>query len=115
MMIALRHERGDTAVVGQGTGRSLADFPLHEALAACDDHLLGHGGHKAAAGFRIDPSKIDGFRERFHAQALTRLGTKPAAPRLTLDAELPLNALTFGLVTDLDRLEPYGIENRRPL
>jgi single-stranded-DNA-specific exonuclease len=115
LMIALRHERGDTAVVGQGSGRSFADFPLHEALAACDEHLLGHGGHKAAAGFRIQPEKIDAFREQFCAQALTRLGTKPPAPRLTIDAEAPLSALTFGLVKQLDRLEPYGMENRRPL
>jgi single-stranded-DNA-specific exonuclease len=32
-----------------------------------------------------------------------------------LDAEAPLSLLTPGLVQDLDRLEPYGAENRRPL
>jgi single-stranded-DNA-specific exonuclease len=34
---------------------------------------------------------------------------------LTLDAEVPLAALTPRLVQDLDRLEPYGADNREPL
>jgi single-stranded-DNA-specific exonuclease len=34
---------------------------------------------------------------------------------LMLDAEVPLSILTTGLLADLDRLEPYGSENRRPL
>ena len=43
---------------------------------------------------------------------------RPEGPRpaeLILDAETPLSALTFGLLRDLDRLEPYGAGNRRPL
>ena len=36
------------------------------------------------------------------------------APRLTLDAELPLSALTPGLLAQIDRLEPYGAHNSRP-
>ena len=38
----------------------------------------------------------------------------PPAPRLRLDAEVPLSALTLGLLRDLDKLEPYGAENPRP-
>ena len=40
-------------------------------------------------------------------------GPRPAP--LVLDAEAPLSALTMGLLRDLDRLEPYGADNRRPL
>src|SRR5207248_4035843 len=39
----------------------------------------------------------------------------PPAPALILDAEAPLSALTPGLLRDLDRLEPYGAENRKPM
>src|SRR5207248_10205589 len=39
----------------------------------------------------------------------------PPAPFLVLDAEVPLAALTVSLVKDLDRLEPYGSENRPPM
>src|SRR5262249_54153566 len=41
-----------------GSGRSIRGFALHEALAACSDVLHSHGGHAAAAGFRVSVSRI---------------------------------------------------------
>jgi len=98
-----------------GSGRSIAGFPLHEALQQCAEDLLSHGGHAAAAGFRIDPAAIDSFRDRFHATALRHLGHEPLPRTLTLDAEVPLAALTPGLVKALTQLEPYGSGNPEPL
>ena len=39
---------------------------------------------------------------------------EPPTPALVLDAEVPLSALTFGLLDELDKLEPYGADNPRP-
>lgn len=103
------------AEVVTGSGRSIAGFALHEALKACDDLLVGHGGHAMAAGARLRPEHLDAFRERFQAHAAKHFPTGgPPAPRLRLDAEVPLSALTWGLLRDLDKLEPYGAENVRP-
>ena len=44
-MIALREGQPH----GQGSGRSVPGFKLHEALQECTAHLVGHGGHAAAA------------------------------------------------------------------
>jgi single-stranded-DNA-specific exonuclease len=99
-----------------GSGRSINGFPLNEALQACDDLLEGHGGHAKAAGAKIHPKNLDAFRERFNALAAERFaGGPPPKPRLNIDAEVPLNALTTGFVKDLRILEPYGEDNRRPL
>src|SRR5205085_4750969 len=65
LLIGLRQERGETTLIGQGSGRSVPGFPLHEALQACTEHLVSHGGHAAAVGFKIQPDAIDAFRERF--------------------------------------------------
>lgn len=115
LLIGLRGDKGASAPLGQGSGRSVPGFPLHEALHACREHLLSHGGHKAAAGFRIRPELIDAFREHFCACAGQHFAHKPPEPRLVLDAEVPLHALTLGLLDELDKLEPYGADNRRPL
>jgi single-stranded-DNA-specific exonuclease len=115
LLIALRQERPEAATVGQGSGRSVPGFKLHEALQACGDHLISHGGHAAAAGFKIQSESIAEFRTRFCDHAAKFFERSPFAPRLVLDAELPLSALTPGLLRDLDKLEPYGMENRRPL
>lgn len=116
LLIAPQQDGGENgAAVGQGSGRSIPGFPLHEALRACDEHLLSHGGHKAAAGFKIRPDAIDAFRARFCAVATTHFPSGPPAPRLVLDGETPLSTLTFGLLQEIDRLEPYGSENAKPV
>jgi single-stranded-DNA-specific exonuclease len=115
LLIAIRPDRAESQAIGQGSGRSVPGFPLHEALQACGDHLISHGGHAAAAGFKIQPELIDVFRQRFCAFAAEYFHLRPPTPRLLIDAEVPLGALTTGLVADLDHLEPYGTDNRRPL
>lgn len=113
LMIALR-DNGE-GLIGYGSGRSIPGFALNEALQACSKYLLSHGGHKAAAGFRVPAEHVDAFRVEFCAYAERHFPQGPPAPVLTLDAEVPLSALTVRLVADLDRLEPYGAENPRPL
>jgi single-stranded-DNA-specific exonuclease len=68
-----------------------------------------------AVGVKILPDKIDVFRKRFQQYAAKHFpqGVAPA-PRLQLDAEVPLSSLTEKLVQQLDRLEPYGADNPRP-
>lgn len=111
LMIAL-HENG---APGAGSGRSIPGFRLHEALETCSDKLLSHGGHATAAGFRIRPGSVDSFREHFCQVAATHLGAEPPAPRLVLDAEVPLSALTLNLVEAMAQLEPYGAGNPQPV
>lgn len=110
VLVALK--AGDA--VSTGSGRSVPGVALHEALRACDGVLDGHGGHAAAAGVRVRPSKLDCFREALTRHVAGQFPDGLPAPRLVLDAEVPLSALTFGLLKDIDRLEPYGAENPRP-
>ncbi|HYV36102.1 MAG TPA: DHHA1 domain-containing protein, partial [Gemmataceae bacterium] len=111
LMISLR-ENGTPA---SGSGRSIPGFRLHEALQTCTDHLISHGGHATAAGFKIVAERIDSFRSHFCQVAAQQLGAQPPAPKLTLDAEVPLAALTAKLVETLAQLEPYGAGNPQPL
>jgi single-stranded-DNA-specific exonuclease len=101
--------------VASGSGRSIPGFALHAALKACEADLIGHGGHAMAVGFKIAPPRIPAFRERFCAYAAEHFPQGiPPAPRLHLDAEVALSALTLGLLKELDKLEPYGAQNPKP-
>lgn len=102
---------GDTAV---GSGRTVPGLALHEALADCSDVLTTHGGHAAAAGFRLQADRIDELRERFTAHVAAKFADGIPPPALRLDAEVPLSALTPGLLAQIDKLEPYGAGNPRP-
>jgi single-stranded-DNA-specific exonuclease len=105
----------ERARLGLGSARSIPGLPMHEALAACGDLLVSHGGHHAAAGFKLKPENLDAFRARFCEYVTGHFPEGPRGPGLVLDAETPLNVLTMGLVKDLDQLEPYGAHNRKPL
>jgi single-stranded-DNA-specific exonuclease len=48
-----------------GSARSVPGFNLYEAIHACKEHLLGYGGHFAAAGMTLETDKIDAFRLKF--------------------------------------------------
>ena len=111
LMIALPEGQ----VHGQGSGRSIPGLQLHQALEECTGDLVSHGGHAAAAGFRILPEMIPNFRTRFCEVVSKQLGGKPCPPRLNLDAEVPLAALTPGLIQGLQQMEPYGAGNPQPI
>ena len=104
----------DGEEVATGSGRSVPGFALHTALQACDELLEGHGGHAMAAGFKVRTDRIAAFRDRFNAYVANHFPGGAPKPRLLLDAEVPLGALTHGLLHDLDKLEPYGAGNPKP-
>jgi single-stranded-DNA-specific exonuclease len=108
VMIALDAE------VGQGSGRSVRHFPLHEVLAACAPHLISHGGHAMAAGVRVRVDDVEAFTTAFQAQAAQRLTSVDLRPQLRLDDEVNLGALTSEVVDALQRMAPFGEGNPRP-
>jgi single-stranded-DNA-specific exonuclease len=108
-------EEGEHSRLAVGSGRSIPGFALHEALKECGDLLVGHGGHAQAAGFRLRPENLPAFRERFCACVVRSYPGGVPSPELVLDAEAPLGVLSLRLLGDLDRLEPYGADNRRPM
>ncbi len=102
---------GDT---GKGSCRSFGGFNLFEALSACSEHLIGFGGHALAAGLNIKSEKLDDFRA---ALAQYYKANKPAAvPEVQCDLLInDPSLLSIENVRSLDRLEPYGNANPRPL
>ena len=103
---------GDSA---RGSGRSVPGLDMHEALAACSEHLIGFGGHAMAGGIRIEPGRIDEFAAAFAAYAAANLTERQLAPTIDVDAETTLAALSYKAVEHLSRLAPFGQGNREPV
>lgn len=107
--------QGEPDTLALGSARGSGGFPLPEALSQLADLLVSHGGHRAAAGFKLDPANLEAFRARLEETGKQFFkGTTPR-PSLRLDAEIPLQGLGEGLIRDLGKLEPYGNTNRKPL
>ena len=86
---------------------------LAEALISCDDLLIRHGGHRAAAGFDIEAQRWPEFAARF--LSIVSAQVRPSGPpELTLDLVLPADSVDFALVRELGLLDPTGTGNLPP-
>ncbi|MDR2693197.1 MAG: single-stranded-DNA-specific exonuclease RecJ [Chitinispirillales bacterium] len=99
----------------KGSGRSVPDLHLLQALDECADVLDAYGGHAAAAGLSLRAEKIDAFRNRFNEVVKSKLSGKDLALRVTADAEAPIDQLTPKLLRIIKQMEPFGPGNMRPV
>jgi single-stranded-DNA-specific exonuclease len=100
---------------GVGSARSVPGFNLHEALCECDEFLIAHGGHAAAAGLKIEEQHLDGFRGAFCEVAATQISQEQRTAEIWVDTEAPFSAFTLQTVRQIERLAPFGQGNSRPL
>ena len=102
---------GDEAT---GSGRCIEGMNLANALIACTDLLVQHGGHAAAAGLTIKTSKITRFRQAFDEYAREHLTEDTLTPKLDLEFETNLSLLTLETLKELEQFEPVGQNNPAP-
>ena len=99
---------GDT---GRGSGRCNNGLHLRDALGACSDLLVAHGGHAAAAGLEIKREHFEAFCERF-GEACERLA--PAEHPLRLDGLATFDELDPQTLRRLESLGPFGNGHPKP-
>lgn len=100
----------------KGSGRSVAEFDLHTGLTDIADLFLAYGGHKQAAGMRLERDKLDALRERFEQVVCDALGPKPLSPTVLLDGDLNFaDASNLVFLQELELLQPFGAGNAEPV
>lgn len=100
---------------GRGSGRSIPNFHLHDALNACSCHLLKFGGHKYAAGLTIAEETLETFVEMFDEIAAGALSESDLTPELPIDGELMPDEATMELANVMESLAPFGMGNPEPV
>jgi single-stranded-DNA-specific exonuclease len=101
--------------VSQGSARSIPGFDVYQAIKESSGHLLAFGGHPAAAGLKLRQDQLADFTRRFEESCRATLQADQFERELAIDAEVPLGALTLRVVEEIERLEPHGLSNPRPL
>ena len=91
--------------------RSIPEFHITHALDECSHLLVRHGGHAMAAGFTVRQENLAELVQSLQTIAARELADKELRPVLYYDLELSLSELKPVILTDLDRLEPTGVEN----
>jgi single-stranded-DNA-specific exonuclease len=98
-----------------GSARSVQGFNLYEAIHACREHLLGYGGHFAAAGMTLSPGKVELFSKKFEEVVSATIEPQFLIPELKIDAEIQFPEINFSLFNILQQMEPFGPENMKPV
>jgi single-stranded-DNA-specific exonuclease len=98
-----------------GSARSVSGFNLYEAIYACRDHLLGYGGHFAAAGMTLLPENVEAFAEAFEKEVSLLITDEQLIPEIVIDAELSFTEINTSFYNILCQMEPFGPENMRPV
>ena len=101
--------------IAKGSGRSIDGFHLYNVLELCQDILINFGGHKLAAGITIRSNKIPEFKSRINEISQNFIKEDDLSPELKIDARISLGNINFGLVKDINILEPFGIGNPQPV
>lgn len=97
----------------KGSGRSIEEYNMFEEISKHKELLLAFGGHPMAAGLSLDVSHIDEFRNRLNTQE--SLTEDDLTPKVYIDMHLPLDYISFSLIEELEKLEPFGKGNPKPL
>ncbi len=98
-----------------GSARSVNGFNVYEAIHACRDHLLGYGGHFAAAGVTLLPDQVGAFMLKFEEIVAATIQPHSLVPELFIDAELPFEAIKPSFYNILERMQPFGPGNPQPV
>ncbi|MDQ2622920.1 MAG: single-stranded-DNA-specific exonuclease RecJ [Actinomycetota bacterium] len=96
---------------GRGSARSVPGLDLHAAIGDSAAHLLGFGGHAAAAGVQIEAARVDDFRHALTGAVVVRVGVDPVEPDLRFDLVAGGDDLGLPLAEDLEHLAPFGNGN----
>jgi single-stranded-DNA-specific exonuclease len=97
-----------------GSARAIGNFDVHAAITQAHRWIISGGGHAAAGGVRLRVENLTPFAEALTEYARQVMPDDGFAKILEIDASLTPDQLTPSLLTDLEKLAPFGMGNRRP-
>jgi len=97
----------------KGSGRSIENYHMFEEMCRCRELFTKFGGHKLAAGLSLKEEHVEEFRRRINE--LATLTEEDLTEKVSIDMQLPIAYLSQKLVEELERLEPFGKGNTKPL
>lgn len=108
----IMQDLGDRLVA---SARSPEFFNIIEAIRNCSEYLENFGGHEQAAGFDLKKENLEKFKEAITKYAHEKLKDLDLRQVITIDCEIMKEEIAFDLFGEINRLEPFGIGNTKPI
>jgi single-stranded-DNA-specific exonuclease len=98
----------------KGSARSIPSFHITNFMRDLQEHLLSVGGHAQAGGFSIDEKNLSKFIKKVEKESKVRITKKDLEKVIQADMKIPLSKITYNLVRQLEKMQPFGIGNPQP-
>lgn len=99
----------------KGSGRSIEEFDIREALEQCGDFLINYGGHPGACGFSLLPENLDKFKLKIKQLAEQKLEQVDLRPKLKIECEINIDEINENLINEINKCAPFGQGNSKPI
>jgi single-stranded-DNA-specific exonuclease len=100
---------------GKGSGRSVPEMNLFDALSDSEELLTAFGGHSQAAGLSIAEECIPEFTKRINDFAKKNVDVASLVPKLYIDCNLGSASVTMQAAKMIEALAPFGEGNEVPV
>lgn len=104
----------DKGEILKGSARSVKDIDLVKLLTTQEKLLKSFGGHKQAAGLTLENKNFDEFKKNI-SKEVKKYGPGNFKKTLTIDCLINLDDINLNLIKEIEKLEPFGIGNPRPV
>ena len=101
--------------VSAGSGRSIPEFNLIEAIEECKDVLISFGGHSQAAGLKIENKNFKKFKKKIEGIAEKILKKEDLIPSIEIDREIDHEQINWQLIDEIEKFKPFGQGNKKPV
>ncbi len=95
--------------------RSIKELNIIESLRQFNNELVELGGHAGAAGFTIKTENIAKFQTKITNFINKEIKDVDLKPSIVVDAEMKLSAVNSKNCRLINKFEPFGIDNPKPL
>lgn len=96
----------------RGSARSIDNVNIFEALRACSEYIEEFGGHSQAAGVNVRAENFEALKNALDEYLGAHYSREDFVPVLPVCGRAED---FYRVAEELERLEPFGVGNRRPL
>ncbi len=98
----------------KGSGRSIQSFDLYSNLCSLNKYFNKFGGHRLACGITMAKDRYQDFKNELLSIARLQSGDS-LKKTIAYDMALDFRWITSPLLKELEKLEPFGEANPRPV
>lgn len=98
----------------KGSARTIENVNIYEALKSCSEFIEEFGGHAQAAGVNVRAENFDRLKNALDDYLGETYTAEDFAPVLSVCEDIDFK-IDLALVRELEKLEPCGVGNKKPL